>query len=108
MEVTNSQARPKGRYWILFWLLLFLGAAGIIVARQGAALRVAADLRQLQADRQALEARRAELEQRIRTATSLTVLLPKMQHSLGLVLPADSQYTHLGLPSPKARDDRTP
>ena len=106
MAVTKP-SRPRGRYWILFWLLLFLGAAGALVARQGAALRVAGELRTLEADRQALEARRAELDQRIRSATSLPVLLPKVQRSLGLTNPADSQSTLIGMPSPKT-PDRTP
>ncbi|MEO8449010.1 MAG: hypothetical protein ABI647_04410 [Gemmatimonadota bacterium] len=103
----TKKSRPKGRYWILFWLLLFLGAAGALVARQGAALRVAGELRTLEADRQALEARRAELDQRIRSATSLPVLGPKVQRSLGLGNPTDSQTSWIVIP-PLKTPDRTP
>jgi hypothetical protein len=95
------KSRAKGRYWIIFWLALFLGTASLVVARQKAALDVATDLRKLREDRVALEARRADLERRIRVGSSIGVILPKVSQSAGLGMPADSQYTRLGVsPAP--------
>lgn len=93
----------KGRYWIVFWLLLFLGAAFIVAGRQNTALATAARLERLRERRLTLETRRAELEQRIREASSLAVLVPKVERTLGL-RPAESRhYTILRLPAAEAR-----
>ena len=46
----------------------------------------------------ALEARRAELERRIRVASSRQVLVPLAERTLGLHEPADSEFTLLPVP----------
>ena len=82
----------KGRHWLMLWLLVFLGTAVAVVARQSAAYRVAQRLRELRESRSALEARRADLERRIRVASSRPVLVPIAERTLGLHLPSDSEY----------------
>jgi len=84
--------KVKGRHWLLLWLLLFLLVAVTVVARQTAAFRVARRLRELRDQRTALEARRADLERRIREASGRQVLVPKAERSLGLHLPADNEF----------------
>ena len=58
--------RLKGRHWLVLWLVLLLGVLGSITARQAAGFRTARRLRDLREERMALEARRGELERRIR------------------------------------------
>ena len=90
-------ASLRGRHWFALWLLLALGALWAIVARNTAAHDAADELRTLRAARATLEGRRAELERRIRTATSRAVLLPRAQR-LGLRLPADSEIVLFPVP----------
>jgi hypothetical protein len=82
----------KGRHWFLLWLLLFLGTAVAVVARQGDALRTARRLGELRERRVALEGAREELRRQIRAASSRGVLVPLMERA-GLHLPADSENT---------------
>jgi hypothetical protein len=91
--------RLKGRHWVLLWLLIFLGGALAVVARQTAAFRTARLLRDLREERSSLEARRAELERRIRVASSRQVLVPRAQRALGLHEPADSEFVLFGVPA---------
>ncbi len=84
--------RPKGRHWVLLWLLIFLGGAVAVVARQTAALQTARRLHDLREERRSLEARRAELERRIRLASSRQILVPMAKRSFGLHEPADSEF----------------
>lgn len=84
----------KGRHWVMIWLTAFLVAAGSVVARQTAALRIARALNDTRVRRTALEGRRAELERRLRLAASRAVLVPRAQ-ALGLRLPADSEIVIL-------------
>jgi len=75
----------KGRHWVVFWLALFLAVASAVMARQRAAYRVADQLRAARETRAALEARRAELERRIRVGSTAQALLPKVgRHGLGI------------------------
>ena len=90
--------RLKGRHWVLLWLLVFLGGALIVVGRQTAAFRTARRLRDFREERSNLEARRADLERRIRVGSSRQVLLPKAKRSLGLHEPADSEFVLFALP----------
>lgn len=92
--------RIKGRHWVLLWLLIFLGGALIVVARQTVAFRTARQLHDLREERSNLEARRAELERRIRVASSRQVLVPIAQHALGLHEPADSEFVLFAVPAP--------
>ncbi len=80
----------KGRHWLGIWLLVFLGAAVAVVARQRAALLSAGRLSELRERRQALEATRAELIRQIGRATSREVLVPRMERA-GLHLPSDQE-----------------
>jgi len=89
--------RLKGRHWVLLWLLVFLVGALVIVGRQTAAFRTARRLHDLREERGSLEARRAELERRIRVASSREVLVP-VASSLGLHEPADSEFVLFALP----------
>jgi hypothetical protein len=89
----------KGRHWLALWLVSLLAALWIVIARQTASLNAARALTGLREERAQLESRRAELERRIRTAKSRTVLLPRAQR-LGLRLPADTEIILLPAPPP--------
>jgi cell division protein FtsL len=91
--------RIKGRHWLLVWLLLFLLVAAVVVARQTAAFKVARRVGELREQRTALEARRADLERRIREASGRQVLLPKAERDLGLHLPADNEFILFAVPA---------
>ena len=90
--------RLKGRHWLMLWLVLLLGVLGAITARQAAGFRTARRLRELREERLALESRRAELERRIRAASSRQVLVPLVERTLGLHEPADSEFVLFALP----------
>jgi hypothetical protein len=91
--------RLKGRHWVLIWLLIFLGGALVVVARQTAAFRTARRLYDLREERSTLEARRADLERRIRVASSRQVLVPIAKRTLGLHEPADSEFVLFAIPA---------
>jgi hypothetical protein len=93
--------RLKGRHWVVLWLLVFLGGALAVVARQTAAFRTASRLHDLREERSNLEARKADLERRIRIASSRQVLVPRAERSLGLHEPADSEFVLYPLPGPE-------
>lgn len=86
----------KGRYWVALWLLLFLGSAAAVVARQGEALRTAQRLAELRERRTALQGKRAELQRQIGRATSRDVLVPMMERA-GFHLPSDAENPFLSL-----------
>jgi hypothetical protein len=98
--------RLKGRHWVVLWLLIFLGGAVAVVARQTAGFRTARRLHDLREERSGLEARRAELERRIRIASSRQVLVPVAERSLGLHEPADSEFVLFVVPPPHADRER--
>lgn len=97
--------RLKGRHWLTFWLLAFLCVLLAVAARQSAGFRTARRLHDLREQRTTLEARRADLERRIRVASSRQVLIPIAERELGLHLPSDSEFTLLVLP-PAGSDRR--
>jgi hypothetical protein len=82
----------------MLWLLLFLCVLIAITTRQTAGFRTARQLRDLHEERMALEARRADLERRVRVASSRQVLVPIVQRALGLHEPADSEFVLFVLP----------
>jgi hypothetical protein len=92
--------RLKGRHWVLLWLLTFLGGALVVVARQTVAFRTARQLHDLREERSNLEARRADLERRIRVASSRQVLVPIAERALGLHEPVDSEFVLFAVPAP--------
>ena len=98
-EPSSSMLRLRGRHWVLLWLLIFLGGALIVVGRQTAAFRTARRLRELREVRGSLEARRTDLERRIRVASSREVLVPLARRGLGLHEPADSEFVLFAVPS---------
>lgn len=91
--------RPKGRHWVFLWLLIFLGCALVVVSRQTAALRTGRRLHDLREERSSLESRRADLERRIRVASSRQVLVPVAERTLGLHEPADSEFVLFPVPA---------
>ncbi len=90
--------RLKGRHWLMVWLLLLLCALLAVAARQSSGFNTARRVRELREERLALEARRGELERRIRAASSRQVLVPIAERELGLHQPADSEFTLFVLP----------
>lgn len=95
----------KGRHLVLLWLLLFLVVASLIVARQSAAIADARELTQLRQTRATLEARQADLERRLRAASSRRVLGERAAR-LGLRAPADSELTMLPRPRREGEGSR--
>lgn len=77
----------------MLWLVVFLAASVVMQARQNAAIATAGRYRKLRDERIALEAERAALERQIHIATSRRVLGEKAEKELGLIQPADSQFT---------------
>jgi cell division protein FtsB len=94
--------RLRGRHWVLAWLLVFLLGALIVVGRQTTAFRTAQRLRELREERSSLEARRTDLERRIRVASSRQTLVPLARRKLGLHEPADSEFVLFAVPAPRA------
>jgi hypothetical protein len=70
-----------------------------VVTRQTAALHTARRLHYLREERGSLEARRAELERRIRIASSRQVLVPMAKRTFGLHEPADSEFVLFPVPA---------
>ena len=91
--------RFKGRHWLMLWLLLFLLALVGITTRQTAGFRTARRLRDLREERMTLEARRGDLERRIRFASSRQVLVPIVERALGLHEPVDSEFVLFAVPA---------
>ena len=91
--------RLKGRHWLMLWLIGFLCALLAVASRQTSGFRTARRLRELREERLALEARRGELERRIREASSRQVLIPLAERTLGLHQPSDSEFVLFVLPA---------
>ena len=90
--------RLRGRHWLMLWLLVFVGMLLAVAARQSAGFRTARRVSDLREERLALEARRGELQRRIRVASSRQVLIPLAERALGLHQPSDSEFTLFVLP----------
>lgn len=88
----------KGRHWVMLWLALFLAVATIVQVRQTAAYRLSRRVGALRQERANLEARQADLERRIREASSRAVLGRIAEEKLGLHFPRDSEQAPLPLP----------
>ena len=84
------------------WLLFFLVALAWVVARQTTSVATAARLAEARNARSLLDARKAELQRRVRGARSRGVLIPRAE-ALGLRLPADSEIVILRIPDPERR-----
>ena len=90
--------RFKGRHWLMLWLLVLLCVLLAVATRQTSGFRTAHRLRELREERLALEARRGDLERRIREASSRQVLVPIAERTLGLHQPSDSEFVLFVLP----------
>jgi hypothetical protein len=90
--------RLKGRHWLMLWLVIFLGVLVAITTRQTEGFRTARRLRELREERMVLEARRGDLERRIREGSSRQVLVPIVERALGLHEPADSEFVLFAVP----------
>jgi hypothetical protein len=88
----------KGRHWAALWLLAFLGAAWIVIARQTSAIRAARVLAAAREERAELEGHRIDLERRIRAAQSRAVLVGRARDQLGMRLPTDTEIVLLPAP----------
>ena len=75
----------------MLWLLVFLGVAVAIQARQASAARIARRVSKLSQDRTALEAERSALERQVRVATGRKQLIDRAERELGLHLPASTE-----------------
>ena len=92
-----------GRYWVAFWLGLFLSVAMVVVARQQAAIKVAGRLTKLRTKRSELDARRAGVVGQISSAASKEILGPKVA-KIGLFPAPDSASSILNVgPDPTGR-----
>jgi hypothetical protein len=89
----------------MLWLVIFLGVLVAITTRQTEGFRTARRLRELREERLALEARRGDLERRIREGSSRQILVPIVERALGLHEPADSEFVLFTVPpaGPEAR-----
>jgi hypothetical protein len=85
---------PKGRHWLIVWLVFALGMLVWVSARQAASHVLAGELREARAARSAAEAERAQVFRRRNTAGSRAVLVPRAE-ALGLRFPADSEMVTL-------------
>jgi Flp pilus assembly protein TadB len=83
----------------MLWLLVFLGVAVAIQARQTAAVLTAQRVARLGEQRAALEAERAALQRQVRLATGLKELGHKAETDLGLHMPQDSEFLVFPLPA---------
>ena len=87
-------AQPRGRFWLILWLGFALGVLAWVNARQTASVLLARALQDARAERAAMEADRARLQQRLREGGSLAAVLPRAE-ALGLRLPADTEIVTL-------------
>lgn len=97
----------RGRHWIAFWLVALLAALWVVIARQTAALNAARALADTREERATLEGKRADVERRVRTAQSRSVLVPRAQRQ-GLRLPADTEIILIPVPSEPPRPPQSP
>jgi hypothetical protein len=93
----------RGRHWLLAWLGLFLAVATAVNLRQTLALRLAAEVRQLEVEARNLEAQRIDLEARIKRATGRRVLMTRAEREFGLVLPEGDAYRRIEI-APRGDD----
>lgn len=89
--------RPRGRLWVMLWLVFVLGILFWVVARQTASVVAAAELDSLRVERSDLEAQRTELIGRVRRAESRRVLGERVE-KIGLRAAVDSEIVILAAP----------
>jgi hypothetical protein len=89
----------KGRHWLVLWLLFVLVVLAWVSARQTSSVVLAGTLREVRAQRLAVEAERTTLARRLQEAESRAVLIPRAE-SLGLRQAVDSEIINLQPPPP--------
>jgi len=94
--------RVKGRVWIGVWLAFGLAMFAWVVARDTAGFVAAGELEELRNRHSVLQAERASLLRRVRTAESRDVLSARAA-ALGLRMPADSEIVFLQTDEPEGR-----
>ena len=82
----------KGRHWVLLWLLSFWEVQWRLLRDKLPLFRPLAGSHDLREERRSLEAQRADLERRIRLASSREILVPMAKRTFGLHEPADSEF----------------
>jgi len=87
-------AAPRGRFWLIVWLVFALGVLAWVNARQTSSVLLARSLQDVRARRLAAEAERAQLQRRLREGSSRAVLIPRAE-ALGLREAADSEIVTL-------------
>jgi hypothetical protein len=86
--------RVRGRWFVIGWTVVFLGVAGLIVARERGGFEARRALDALATRASALEAIRVDLQGQIATLKSREVLAPKVE-ARGLRFPSDSEMVVL-------------
>ena len=89
--------RPRGRLWVVLWLVFVLGILFWVVARQTSSVMAAAELDSLRVERSDLESQRTELIRRVRQAGSRNVLGERAER-MGLRSAVDSEIVILAAP----------
>ena len=92
----------KGRHWLLLWLVFALIVLVWVSARQTSGVVLAGTLREVRAQRLAVEAERTALARRLQEAESRAVLIPRAE-SLGLREAVDSEIINLQPPRSERR-----
>jgi len=87
-------AAPRGRFWLVLWLIFALGILAWVNTRQTSSVLLARDLRAARARHAAAEAEWTQLQQRLREAESRSILIPRAER-MGLRLPADTEIVTL-------------
>ena len=95
--------RLKGRHWVLLWLLIFLGGAVAVVARQTAGVQTARRLHDLREERAASKPAAPSSSARSESPRSRQVLVPMAERDLGLHEPADSEFVSSGAAGRRGR-----
>ena len=91
-KARRTGARPRGgRFMIVIGLIGFLVVATGVISRRLFGISQAKTLRELQTQRDAIEASRVKLEIEIRDASSRARLGPIVEDRLHMYVPADSQ-----------------
>ena len=87
----------RGRHMFFFWLLAVCTALWLVIWRQTTSLRLARALEETRSQRTMLQGRTADLQRRIRAASSRDELIPRAAR-LGLREAKDSEIFRIPPP----------
>jgi hypothetical protein len=88
---------PRGRHWIAFWLVFFLGVMATVVERQTSAFVANEELSALQEQRRSLESSKNSSLRRIQEARS-RLQLTRRARTMDLRPAADSEVVDIRVP----------